>query len=79
MALELLDELNEVSKQKDVPPQDFALIYTGLGDKDKAFEFLQKKHPAPILPPLRVDPVWDSLRSDPRLEELLLQRVPGRE
>jgi serine/threonine-protein kinase len=70
-ALKMLDEL---SKRSDVSPHAFALIYTGLGDKDKAFEFLRKKYPAPLLPPLRVDPVWDSLRSDPRFEEVLRQR-----
>jgi len=73
-ALKMLDDLNELSKQKDVHPGEFALIYTGLGDKDKAFEFLQRKHPMPLLPPLRVDPVWDNLRSDPRFEEILRLR-----
>jgi tetratricopeptide (TPR) repeat protein len=70
-ALKMLDQL---SKGSEVHPASFALIYTGLGDKDKAFEFLRKEHPAPLIPPLRVDPVWDSLRSDPRFEELLRQR-----
>ncbi|HEX8845824.1 MAG TPA: protein kinase [Pyrinomonadaceae bacterium] len=75
-ALKILDEL---SKRSDVNPYTFALIYTGLGDKDKAFEFLRKEHPAPLIPPLRVDPMWDSLRSDPRFEELLRQRESRRE
>ena len=70
----MLDLLNELSKRRDVAPQEFAVVYAGLGDKDKAFEFLQRKHPAPIVPPLSVDPLWDNLRSDPRFEELLRQR-----
>jgi serine/threonine protein kinase/Tfp pilus assembly protein PilF len=76
---EALKILDQMSKQGH-SPQALALVYTGLGDKDKAFEFLVKKYPAPILPPLRVDPAWDSLRSDPRFAELLRQRdLQGRE
>jgi tetratricopeptide (TPR) repeat protein len=73
-ALKMLDQMTEKSKHGDVGTQGFALIYTGLGDKDKAFEFLRKKHSAPLIPPLGVDPMWDSLRSDPRFEELIQQR-----
>jgi eukaryotic-like serine/threonine-protein kinase len=68
-AQKMLDEL----KQSDGSPESFALIYTGLGDKDKAFEFLQQAQ-APMSFPLRVDPVWDSLRSDPRFADLIQQR-----
>jgi serine/threonine protein kinase/Tfp pilus assembly protein PilF len=75
-ALKILDQMSKHGHS----PQSLALVYTGLGDKDKAFEFLLKKHPAPILPPLRVDPAWDSLRSDPRFAEMLRQRdLHGRE
>lgn|GEM_PF-2203427 len=72
-ALKALDELKELSKRSDVIPQAFALIYTGLGDRDNAFKFLQQEQ-APMIFPLRVDPVWDSLRSDPRFDELIRQR-----
>ena len=72
-ALKALDELNKLAKQREVSGQAFALIYTGLGDKDKAFKFLQEEQ-APMIFPLRVDPVWDSLRSDPRFGELIRQR-----
>ena len=60
-------------EQSDVRPQWLALIHTGLGEKDKAFEFLRKEQ-GTIIFPLRVDPVWDSLRSDPRFEELIRQK-----
>lgn len=73
-AQKMLDELNEMSKQSDVKPQWLALIYTGLGNKDKAFEFLRKDQGI-IIFPLRVDPVWDSLRSDPRFADLIRQRA----
>jgi DNA-binding winged helix-turn-helix (wHTH) protein/TolB-like protein/tetratricopeptide (TPR) repeat protein len=49
-----------------------ALCYILLGDKDRAFEFLEKaykRHEAHVLT-LDVEPEWDALRSDPRFEDL---------
>ncbi len=44
-ALKVLDQLTELSKQKYVPAERMALIYTGLGEKDKAIEWLAtRKH-----------------------------------
>ena len=40
-ALQLLAELTETSKQRPVPSWAFAIIYAGLGDKDRAFESLR--------------------------------------
>jgi serine/threonine-protein kinase len=72
-AQKILHELEELSKQRHVNPFDFALIYTGLGDKDRAFEYLQKQleENARSLVFIQVTPEWDSLRSDPRYAELL--------
>ena len=69
----ILAELKERSKQRHVNPAEFALIYTGLCDKDRAFEFLQKEYEEnQRLPTLiNVLPEWDSLRSDPRFTDLL--------
>ncbi len=74
-AQKVLEQLKEISKQRYVNPANFAMIYTGLGDKDRAFEFLQKQYEAHpfALNFLKVDPVWDSLRSDPRFVALLRQ------
>jgi hypothetical protein len=47
-----------------------ALIYTALGDKDRAFEFLRKVQYGHVLA-IKVSPAWDSLRSDPRFTEIL--------
>ena len=38
----LLDELKTRSKTEYIPPDAFALIYTGLGEKDLAFEWWRK-------------------------------------
>jgi tetratricopeptide (TPR) repeat protein len=63
----------ERAKQGYVPPFYFALIYAGLGEKDDAFEWLGKAYDerSSFLVWLSVDPVFDSLRSDPRFTDLL--------
>jgi serine/threonine protein kinase/Tfp pilus assembly protein PilF len=73
-AQKMLDEVNEMSNRSNVRPQHLALIYTGLGDKDKAFELLRKEDYGPIMHSLESDPVWDSLRLDPRFADLRRQR-----
>lgn len=69
----VLDELNELSKRRYVLPYFIATIYTGLGEKDQAFAWLEKaydeSHPGLAL--VNVDPKFDTLRSDPRFAELL--------
>ena len=74
-ALRLLAELTQLSKRKDVGPWEFAIVYTGLGDKDRAFEWLDKaydQHSAGLAW-IKAEPRMDPLRSDPRYKELLLR------
>lgn len=49
----------------------FALVHGGLGDKDQAIAWLEKayKERSDFLLVLRVDPLFDPLRSDPRFQE----------
>jgi tetratricopeptide (TPR) repeat protein len=72
-ARKVLDQLKEVSKQKYVPPIFFAIPHLALGEKDQAFEWLDKafeeRHSHLIH--LKVHPVYDPLRSDPRFASLL--------
>ncbi len=73
-AQKLIDQLNELlSKQQYVSPCHMAVIHAGLGEQDQAFEWLQKayKERAGWLIMLKVEPRFDSLRSDPRYTELL--------
>jgi TolB-like protein/DNA-binding winged helix-turn-helix (wHTH) protein/Flp pilus assembly protein TadD len=74
-AQKLLGELNEISSEKFVPADAMAQVYTGLGEKAKAFEWLEKGYERHSLGlggvGLKVDPVWDPLRSDLRFADLL--------
>ena len=69
----MLNELKGRSERSYVSPYFIALIYTGLGEKDKAFEWLEKAYHErhPYLAFLKVEPVFDTLRSDPRFADLL--------
>jgi tetratricopeptide (TPR) repeat protein len=72
-ALGVLDELRALSKQRRVPSYLFAIVYSGLGEKDQAFAWLEKAYEERdgSLPMLKVNPTWDSLRSDPRFADLV--------
>jgi TolB-like protein/Flp pilus assembly protein TadD len=72
-ALETLRELEEQSKHSYVPPYHLAIIHAGLGKKERALEWLERafENHAVDLFTLKVEPMFDSLRSDPRFEDLL--------
>ncbi len=70
-AQKVLNELNDLSKQKYVSSYDIALIYVGLGEKEQAFAWLEKAYHERSMEFLKVDPQLDPLRSDPRFVELL--------
>ncbi len=72
-ALTVLEKLKELSKEHYVPPFDMAIVYVGLGEKDRAFEWLEKAYAERsfFLTWLKVEPELDSLRSDPRFADLV--------
>ena len=72
-ARDVLKTLEPMSPDRYVPPYASALVYLGLGEKDKAFEWLNKALVARDvhLIYLPVDPKWDEYRSDPRFVGLL--------
>jgi len=72
-ALRILDELGVVSKRIFVTAFFFALVYAGLEDKDQAFMWLEKACEERFnrLAYLKVEAIWDPLRSDPRFADLL--------
>ena len=72
VALAGLGELDVMSKDHFVSPYFYALIYSGLGDRDNAFKYLNRslEERSDWLAYLKVDPALDPLRSDPRFSEL---------
>jgi TolB-like protein/Flp pilus assembly protein TadD len=72
-AREILKTVSARLPQNYFPAQDIALIHVGLGEKDLAFDWLERAfhERSPWLIHLRVDPRFDPLRTDPRFKALL--------
>jgi tetratricopeptide (TPR) repeat protein len=72
-AQKVLEELRGLSEQRFVSAYDFAILYAGLGEKGQALEWLERAYEErafSLLMGLKVEPKLDSLRSDPRFQEL---------
>jgi TolB-like protein/DNA-binding winged helix-turn-helix (wHTH) protein/Tfp pilus assembly protein PilF len=70
-ALELLRKL---MAEPVLQPSAVAQIYLGLGERDRALTWLEKAvagERTGLLPAVKVDPIYDSLRGDPRFTELI--------
>jgi len=72
-AMAMLDEMRQMAKTKYISPVHFAVVYIGLKQKDQAFFWLEKafEERAFEILLIKVDPRFDSLRSDPRFQDLL--------
>jgi tetratricopeptide (TPR) repeat protein len=72
-AEDAIKRLRDLEKTEPVDPYDFAVLYVGLGDKDKAFVELEKtfNERGFYVLFLRFDPFMDPLRDDPRFKEML--------
>ncbi len=72
-AFKLLGELQARSQQQYVPPFLFTILYEALGDQQRAIESLEEafEDRSWFLRMLKVEPVLDPLRSDPRFQDLL--------
>jgi len=72
-ALKILDELKEMSRHTYVSPYDLAVLYTGLGEEDRAIEQLNEAYEerAGGISDLKVEPLFDPLRSAPRFADLV--------
>ncbi len=70
----ILRDLLRKSKQTSPSPYAMATIYAGLGENDKAFEFLEKavsEKSLDISYSIKSDLLLDDLRPDPRFQDLL--------
>jgi serine/threonine-protein kinase len=72
-AHKIIDELNQSSKSGYVSPYYIAGLHSTLGEQDRAFELLEKAFQVrdDHLQKVKVEPVFDGGRSDPRYADLL--------
>lgn len=68
-----LDALTELSKTRWVPASSIAVLHLGLGDHDAALTFLETATDRRefSVTALKVHPLYDPLRSEPRFQRLL--------
>jgi len=72
-APDVVRQLEARARQQFIRGYLFALIYAGLGDKAKAIDYLKREYLDQDnidAPSIRVDPMLDLLRGDPRFETL---------
>jgi Tol biopolymer transport system component/tetratricopeptide (TPR) repeat protein len=72
-AQKIIEEMKEQSKQEYVWPYNIAIIYVGLDERDQALQWLEKAYQdhSDDLIYLKVDSMFDSLRSDARFTGLV--------
>jgi tetratricopeptide (TPR) repeat protein len=78
-AVQMLAELEELSRHRYVRSYPCALLYLSVGNRDEALRWLEQgitDHEGPYIAWIKVDPQLDPLRGDPRFEALV-QKVVG--
>jgi serine/threonine-protein kinase len=72
-AMKTVAQMHEISKQRYVPAFGFGVAYAAIGDKDQALQWLERslQDSAWEITLIKVDPTLDSLRSDPRFNDLV--------
>jgi len=74
-AEKLLEEMLDSARTKYVSPYDIAVVHAGLGDKDRAFEWLNKafQEHSGFMVYMSSDPRLRTLRPEPAFQNLLRQ------
>jgi eukaryotic-like serine/threonine-protein kinase len=78
-AVRMLAELEEASRNREIPGAQRAVLYTSLGNRTEAIRCLERSvadHDTQDVAWIKVYPTWDPLRGDPRFEALV-QKVVG--
>jgi serine/threonine-protein kinase len=78
-ALKELDRLLELSTYEYVSPFHVAVIYAGLGNRDRALDWLERSHGerSGTIAAINANPRFDGLRSEPRFARLVEQIARG--
>ncbi len=79
-ARKVLTRLREQAKSQYVSPYAFAVVLTALGDKAHAIDELEHGYDDAgfYISLIKVDPLFDELRGDPRFEALVQKIVSGK-
>src|SRR5438309_5292758 len=78
-AVRMLAELEEASRNREIPGAQRAVLYTSLGNRTEASRCLEQRvadHDSQDVAWIKVYPKWDPLRGNPRFEALV-QKVVG--
>jgi TolB-like protein/Tfp pilus assembly protein PilF len=81
-ANKILAKLNQERKERYVSAYGVGLVFLGLGDKDHAMDELERayrENDGGDVYNIRIDPLLDELRGDPRFEALAEKIIPARE
>ena len=70
-----IEQLEQMGTHRTLDPLSFAVAYIGIGINDKALSWLEKAYAerSSSLTALKVDPIYDPLRGEPRFQELMRQ------
>ena len=73
LTAKLAEQFKAAAKKRYIPPTYFGMLFAGLGDRDKALEWLEKafQERADGLTWLNVEPMLDEVRNDPRFQDLI--------
>jgi hypothetical protein len=68
-----MEKLKRLQRQRGIDPAPLVYAAVGLVDKDEAFAALEQAYQrhSLVLSNLKVDPLYDPLRSDPRFQDLM--------
>ena len=68
-----LAKLEQAPASRPGLPAMFLVAYSGMGQKERVLELLEKAYSehSNVVMPIKVDPIYDPIRSDPRFEDLL--------
>ena len=69
----MIEQFKVLEARADVDHYNVAVVYAGLGEKDRTFEALERAYAqrSGSLAFINADPFLKELRSDPRYQELL--------